>query len=328
MGKQEKEIDVSVAIMTYYHENTISQAIESVLKQKTNYSYEIVVADDCSKDNTKSILKDYKKQYPNIIKIFYNEENRGISGNNYFSRSMCRGRYIATLSGDDYWLDENKLQKQVEFLDANKDCCATVTNVEGRFDDSTKPFQVYPKKRYRGTFITLEQYLHGVGFGTHGMMMRNFYLTKEGRELFAIMPRASSYIDDATECILLLMQGPIFAMDIEGVAYRVNSNKKGKNNYNSQNSALIGFKKIIELYNYLDRELEPHLDYFYLYKYNVGIGLAGALQSRSFNEFKNVYSTIPTAYKKRGLFFKAWPQMICFVTGSVLRKVKARLIKK
>lgn len=320
------KIDVSVAIMTYYHEKTIAQAIDSVLSQKTKYKYEIVISDDCSGDKTRSIIDTYQKKYPHIIRAFYNKENKGIAENNYYSRCQCRGRYIATLSGDDYWIDNNKIQKQVSFLDSHPKCPATVTNVEGRFDESIKSFCVYPKKKYRGTYITLKQYLHGVMFGTHGMMMKNFYLSPKGRGYFSIMTRASKYIDDATECILILLKGPVYAMNINGVAYRVNKNKQGKNNYNSQNTAIIGFKKIIDLYNYLDEEIVPKLDLFYLYQYNVAIGLAGALLGNRLNDFNEIYSTIPNKYRNRGLLIRSAPKMISFVNESLLRKIKSLIM--
>ena len=155
--------DVSVAMMTYFHEKYIAEAIDSVLSQITTYTYEIVISDDGSADGTREILKDYAERYPSIIKIHFNERNLGISKNNYETRRRCRGRYIATLSGDDYWLDAHKLQTQVEYLDAHPDCFATVTAVEGRFDEDSTPFHVYPDTKYRDRVITLDMYLYGAG---------------------------------------------------------------------------------------------------------------------------------------------------------------------
>ena len=113
---------VSVSMITFNHEEFIREAIESVLVQRTNFKYELVIGDDCSTDNTRNIIMEYKKKYPDIIKLNLQEKNIGSRKNSISNLSMCEGKYIALLEGDDYWIDENKLQKQVDFLDSNPDC--------------------------------------------------------------------------------------------------------------------------------------------------------------------------------------------------------------
>ena len=71
----DKQIDVSVYMLTYYHEKYIRQAIESVLSQKTHYNYEIVISDDYSQDGTREILREYQEKYPDIIRVNLNEKN-------------------------------------------------------------------------------------------------------------------------------------------------------------------------------------------------------------------------------------------------------------
>ena len=80
------QVDVSVAMMTFCHEKYIARALESVLAQKTDYSYEIVISDDCSVDKTRDILLEYQKNFPDIIRLNFNSENLGISNNNYKTR--------------------------------------------------------------------------------------------------------------------------------------------------------------------------------------------------------------------------------------------------
>lgn len=320
-----RQPDVSIAMMTYFHEKYVAEAIESVLSQITSYTYEIVVSDDGSEDGTRDILREYAKKYPDIIKVHMNERNLGISRNNYETRCRCTGRYIATLSGDDYWIDKEKLQKQVDFLDNHPNCFATVTAVEGRFDNSTEAFHVYPNRKYRDRYITLDMYLRGAGVGTHGLVMRNAYLTNEGRKRFLYVPSASPYIDDATECILILKESPVYSMDIRGVAYRVRRNKSGANNYNAQNTALNNFRKVVQLYNYLHENLDPQMDLFYLYKSNVAVALAAALLNRSFKDFNATYATIPNEYKSRGLKIRAIPESMWASFQSITRKLYAAL---
>ncbi|RDB04342.1 glycosyltransferase family 2 protein [Runella aurantiaca] len=111
---------VSVFLITYNHENYISKAIDSVLMQKCNFMFEIVIGEDCSDDNTKLICEEYSKKYSNI-KIITSSANVGLMNNFLRTSKACKGKYIAMLEGDDYWTDPNKLQKQVDFLESRPD---------------------------------------------------------------------------------------------------------------------------------------------------------------------------------------------------------------
>jgi glycosyltransferase involved in cell wall biosynthesis len=115
----EKHIKVSVWMVTYNHERFISQAIESVLMQKTNFDYELVIGEDCSTDGTRAIICDYAKRYPERIRLLLQEHNLGEALNEIATMNACQGEYLAILEGDDYWTDPYKLQKQVDFLDSN-----------------------------------------------------------------------------------------------------------------------------------------------------------------------------------------------------------------
>lgn len=111
---------VTVCIITYNHENFIRQAIDGVLMQKTNFPFDIIVADDCSKDATTEILKEYQQKFPEKIKLILQQKNVGAAKNFVELISAPHSKYIAYFDGDDYWISENKLQKQIDFLEANK----------------------------------------------------------------------------------------------------------------------------------------------------------------------------------------------------------------
>lgn len=116
------KIYVSISCLTFNHEMYISQAIDSFLKQKTKYKFEIVIHDDKSNDNTVSILKKYKEKYPNIIKLVLQDENIYSKGKSVIKEvlSYTSGIYIAFCEGDDWWFDEHKIEKQVEQLQSSK----------------------------------------------------------------------------------------------------------------------------------------------------------------------------------------------------------------
>jgi len=112
---------VSVCMITYNHEKFIAEAIEGVISQKTDYHYELIIGDDCSIDNTREILLDYQGKFPNKIKLLLPEKNLGMMPNFIATLQACTGKYIAICEGDDYWTDVDKLQKQVDFMEANLD---------------------------------------------------------------------------------------------------------------------------------------------------------------------------------------------------------------
>lgn len=116
------QIVVSVQCYTYNHANYIRQCLDSLLMQKTNFNYEIIVHDDASNDGTEDIVREYASQYPNIIIPIYEEENQYQKHDYTIGKKMelaSRGKYVAICEGDDYWTDANKLQKQVDFLENN-----------------------------------------------------------------------------------------------------------------------------------------------------------------------------------------------------------------
>ena len=119
------EYIVDIPMCTYNHEKFLGEAIESVLMQKCDFKFRLFVGEDCSKDNTRQVLKSYADKYPDIIFPIYHPENVGASLNTKILLSKCTAKYISFLDGDDYWLTENKLQRQVDFLEQNPDCIAS-----------------------------------------------------------------------------------------------------------------------------------------------------------------------------------------------------------
>ncbi len=123
---------VSVCIITYNHEKYISEAIESVLMQKTDFPFDIIIHDDASNDNTAQLVKEYAEKHKQIKTIFQKENkySKGYKPLVEYIFPICEGKYIAICEGDDYWTDPYKLQKQVDFLEANDDYIITYHNAK------------------------------------------------------------------------------------------------------------------------------------------------------------------------------------------------------
>lgn len=135
---QKKEVDiyqdiylkspmVSVCVQTYQHVDYIKQCLDGILMQQTNFSFEILLGDDASTDGTREICLSYAQEHPDKIRLFlhHRDNNIAINGsptgrfNFMYNLFSSRGKYIALCEGDDYWTDPLKLQKQVDFLEAN-----------------------------------------------------------------------------------------------------------------------------------------------------------------------------------------------------------------
>lgn len=115
---------VSVRCITYNHEPYIAQALDGFLMQKTNFPFEVIVHDDASPDKTADIIREYEAKFPKIIKPICETENQYSKHDGSLGRIMdaaCKGKYIVLCEGDDYWIDENKLQIQVDFLEGNSE---------------------------------------------------------------------------------------------------------------------------------------------------------------------------------------------------------------
>ena len=111
----------SVFVMVYNHEKYIAECLEGILMQKCNFNFDIVVGEDCSTDKSREILLEYQNRYPGKFKLLLHETNVGAAKNQMQVFNSCNGKYIAMCEGDDYWIDPLKLQKQVDFLEANLD---------------------------------------------------------------------------------------------------------------------------------------------------------------------------------------------------------------
>ncbi|SCX92435.1 Glycosyl transferase family 2 [Nonlabens sp. Hel1_33_55] len=110
---------VSVFLLTFNQKSYIAQTLDSILEQKTQFSYEIVIGDDASTDGTSEICLQYKERYTDQIDYVRHGTNMGLIANFVDTAKRLKGKYVAICDGDDYWTDPLKLQKQVDFLDNN-----------------------------------------------------------------------------------------------------------------------------------------------------------------------------------------------------------------
>lgn len=135
------EIAVSIICVTYCHEKYLRKALDGFLSQKTDFKFEILVHDDASGDETPNIMREYEQKYPDIVRAVYQKENlysKGVRITDEILLPMVRGKYMAFCEGDDYWCDDNKLQKQFDFLESHPEYTVCVHNTRDMYLKSGK----------------------------------------------------------------------------------------------------------------------------------------------------------------------------------------------
>lgn len=141
MNNDIDDIKVSVCVVTYNQGDYIGECLESIITQDVDFPIEIIVADDCSTDNTREVINTLECRYPNIIRKIYHNENIGPYENYKSAHHAARGEYVAHCDGDDFWYPK-KLRKQVNVLDSDIDVvqCWTFANVVDDFGNVKKLF--------------------------------------------------------------------------------------------------------------------------------------------------------------------------------------------
>ena len=183
---------VNSCIITYNQEKSIAQAIEGALSQMTEYGHEIIISDDCSTDRTSEICRDYAERYPYKIQFINPDHNLGMIGNWLFALKSCNAKYIALCEGDDYWTDPDKLQKQVDFLEANEGFIFCGHDVEIKNEHLNS---ITDKYAFKNNVIKLNDCVFGPPVHTSSWLFKNIELPQK---LF----KSVIACDDAMMCFL------------------------------------------------------------------------------------------------------------------------------
>lgn len=140
MGKYK----LTVVTTTYNQEKYIEQCIKSIISQKTDFKYKLLISDDNSTDNTKNIIKKYQQKYPDKIDVILREKNLGAMNNFIETLNLVHTKYVAFCDGDDFWTNDKKLQKQVDFLEKNKDYTICFHQTLIFFEDKSREDVLHP----------------------------------------------------------------------------------------------------------------------------------------------------------------------------------------
>lgn len=168
---------VSVICLTYNHRDYIRECLDGFVKQKTTFPFQVVVHDDASTDGTADIVREYAERYPDIITPILQTENQWSKGKTLsktFIYPVLKGEYVAYCEGDDYWTDENKLQKQVDFLDSHPDFAVCFHAVQVYWQETGLSNEVFPTRElcFNKDVLTLDDLLKHNFIQPNGVLLR------------------------------------------------------------------------------------------------------------------------------------------------------------
>ncbi len=220
---------ISISCLTYNHSRFLTKCLEGFISQITSFKFEIIIHDDASTDGTKEIIEQYQSKFPDVIFPQYQIENQYSKGVRVFMPKYnfprCRGKYIALCEGDDYWTDPYKLQKQVDFLEANSEYSLvfhkTKAHQKGQLVEDNVIENRFDKVLDKSNILTTDLLRIGNFIHTCSVVFRRDKL---------LIPKEMNFspVGDYILFISLSQQGKIKRLEEEMAVYR-----KGSGSYSS-----------------------------------------------------------------------------------------------
>ena len=251
-------------MITYNHERYIEQAVESVINQKTTFKFRLILAEDFSTDKTRVLCQSLKAKYPEQIQLILNEKNLGVVQNARQIHKACAESgavYIAILEGDDYWLDEFKLQKQVDFLEANPDYTICGTDAIEFYEETqkfsdTSMLKSRPDSDYGFLDLAIENKIL-----TPSVLFRNLKIYSQLPQWFSKSP-----FGDWSLYLILSQYGRAKNLNLMGVVYRRHSQGiySAISHYHRNRQTKEAYKIFIKEFKITDkRVIDKYRDYIF-----------------------------------------------------------------
>ena len=258
--------DVSIYMLSYNHKDFIAKAIESIMNQKTQYKYKLYIHDDASTDGTNEVIKKYVAKYPDKIVAIFEKDNlyssKGLTAINKIMYSYFKGDYIAYCEGDDYWIDSNKLELQIDYMKNHSNCSYCFTDA----------IHVDLNNQYLGTFYKhfywkdrdiIKKLKNDSDFNTEEMLRIDFtptasgIITKAAFEYYLTFP----YAIDLGLRLTTTEFGYAHYFNKKTTAYRVG------NRSSASGQASQSFKKYLNDFYFYHKEILNEFNKFTKCKY-------------------------------------------------------------
>ena len=304
----DREILVGISMICYNHGPFLRKCLDSVVAQKTNFRFQVVIGEDCSTDNSREILKEYEEKYPDIFLMIYNEKNMGVSLNSANVKKYLKGKYIVGCESDDFWTDEYRLQKQVDFLEAHPEYVAVgsnyyCTSAEGDMG-RVELFPWQTNREYQ-----LKDFLK-YGFIIHGntVMYRNVLPFTE--EKYLNLRKKIPTMGDVITRTLLYDKGKFFLLPDVMHAHRSGETTPSSFSYSNRTRAIE--------YSYMYCKMVDAIEEYFDHKYDLSALKANRTAALMFFKYARIYQLDKEEYKK-------YCQSL---DKKIARKAKGRFLQK
>ncbi len=212
---------LSILVPTYNKEEYLAECLDSIFMQRTNFSYQVIIADDCSTDNTLNIVAEYQKQHPNMI-VLTSPTNQKLYKNILRAYEITKTDYFTVLDPDDYWIDKYKIQKALNFLEQNPEYTLHISNSYQKLrDGSIVPFSSFPE-----VDSNFQNYLNGNPALAHtsGTIFRNVIFKHGIPDKMIHLPHSTcevSFRGDSFRNVIHLHEGKAHTVSHYESVYRI-----------------------------------------------------------------------------------------------------------
>ena len=307
---------VAIHCLVYNHEPYLRDCLEGFVMQQTNFPFVAIVHDDASTDGSATIIREYEEKYPDIIKPIYETENQWRKPDGSLGRIMnaaidaTGAKYVAMCEGDDYWTDPLKLQKQVDFLEADDTLMAVCSNTS-IVDNNSKLLNSkrggVVKNDIEGRYTLRDFFNYNHQYPTASVLYRNSH-REELRTKYARTRNA--YLGDWTLWICLHIYGDFYFINEPMVAYRINPTSLTHSNVDKRRLGLAkeNFRLIPVIADILPNEYQD-------------------IKDNLTNETAWMWFNLANAYKHMHKYLKmAWCLLVCGIKDP--RLLYTKLLKR
>lgn len=292
---------LTVLMPSYNRGRYIREAVASVLNQKTHFGIKLIITDDCSTDDSVEIIQELQKAHPDIIEIILSDKNERLLANILKAQVKVQTEYFCVLDPDDYYTDENFLQKAVDYLDAHRDFSIYSSNCLMLYDDkTTKP---YIKTKIKKAVFTFDDLLHNnvIITQTAGSVFRNTVYHNGIPKIITDAigtPSESSFRADTERYIFHLHTGKAYFINAFAAVYRIHQDGiwTKENQFHRNLLAAQAYYDYFRYFNYQYAEYFMHFSLFYVQK--CFAELSKAIESHTFtitvmpNDIERLFSII------------------------------------
>lgn len=317
----QEQIQVTILCITYNHGPYIRNTLEHFVNQRVNFSYEILIHDDASTDDTADIIREYAEKYPNMFVPILQTENQYSQAVPILARlyPKCRGKYVAICEGDDYWPDLDKLQKQFDFLESHPDYSGVAGVTEFFDDDGNTTRPPMPAAHYAGKDATEWAFLNAAGgnIASNTLMVRASVVQSPS---FVRANEESPRVGDILLMLKIFEDGKLYVMP-DVLQHHKDQSRENASNYNSIFNLKQKFTHCVDVLNAITNNFEKPHNLSKWFERNLLHAYIQACRAGEKQEFMEIYQQAPAQYQVslKWLWLKNLPSR---AVGKIKRSLK------